>query len=713
MTRSDIAKSEMAYPHQATRLVPEVLQPFIGQVAVSPAIRQRLGLPLGSTLSDIGSDELELLDDRDLELLAHRTQQAIRQAYSRLRGADVTVHVSTVPVEIARQRLSRRAFNVAMRAELIQLPCIAEFALSDMAKAEGMGAATLLEVLSLLEASTSSSSPHSPEDSPPRTPSSAVARSASVLGRRRWARGVRSNDIRLRPILLDLADPEKSVKELSEALLSAEYSPGEARQMAGRIKKLIAAGDSLRRLTVEQEVGQLIDAVVQRSPAGRVALRHRLGVADGRVATLEASGKAARITRERVRQIEKSFLEEMRSSPPWTPALDRATAEVAKQLPGSIADIERSLVEAGATERISLLTLNGLEELLGEKAGRAEVDEQLGLAFREDLPLREIDAVARQLVSHWGATMVDELVATLKERNGTDVDITAASGLIEALPDFEWLDDKRLWFWIKGLSRNRLLNQIEKIMSVAGSIPIGELRAGVGRPHRMQGFRPPREVLARLCVSSGLYRRDGDLIIEGPGLSAWNQVLSPNERVVAEILFEFGPVMRRDDLERIACDERGLNRSSFYMYLSYLPFLARFAPGVFGLRGAPIGAAEVAALIPQRVRTQRLRDHGWTAERKLWMAFELSGSSAQSGVLSTPAELREVAKGEFSLSTEDARPLGTLVIRGPSMWGLSPFFRRSGMEEGDYVLITIDLVTREATITAGTDELLLRHQGGE
>ena len=47
------------------------------------------------------------------------------------------------------------------------------------------------------------------------------------------------------------------------------------------------------------------------------------------------------------------------------------------------------------------------------------------------------------------------------------------------------------------------------------------------------------------------------------------------------------------------------------------------------------------------------------------------------------------------------------------MWGLSPFFRRWGVEEGDYVVITFETDRKEATITAGTEEILLKHQAGE
>lgn len=304
------------------------------------------------------------------------------------------------------------------------------------------------------------------------------------------------------------------------------------------------------------------------------------------------------------------------------------------------------------------------------------------------------------------------LSTTPREPTGQPAFLTVEeAAAVLRIEGFAWLDDEHRWFCVH-VSRNRLLNQVLKIMSVAGSIDLSELRSGVGRHHRMKGFHPPREVLAALCVSSGLYSRHGDRIVGGSQLPDWRKVLGNNERKLVQALFDFGPVMRRDDLERVAVDERGLNRSSFYIYLSYAPMIERYAPGVFGLRGSPVTAAEVDALIPQRVRHQVLQDQGWTANGRLWAAFRISPAAASTGILGAPAAVRAVTSGSYDLFAEDERPVGTLVIE-QSMWGLSPFFRRWGVEAGDLVVLELDVSERRATVSVGTDELLLRYQEGE
>jgi hypothetical protein len=266
---------------------------------------------------------------------------------------------------------------------------------------------------------------------------------------------------------------------------------------------------------------------------------------------------------------------------------------------------------------------------------------------------------------------------------------------------------------IKISKRNRLLNATRKILSVAGSIDLGELRDGVGRAHRMRGFRPPRAVLARICEESGDYKVVEGKVFGTDKLPDWREVLSANEQLLAEVLFEHGPVMRRSDLEKIAVEQLGMNRSSFYIYLTYLPILQRYAHGVFGLRGAHVSAAEISAMIPRVVHHQVLQDHGWTEGGKVWIVYKLSRAAAQSGVLSVPAALTDVLRGQFTLLTDDHSAIGTAVIEDTRLWGVSPFYRRRGVEPGDHLLLVFDTTKRIATIEAGDDSVGMHYQAGE
>jgi hypothetical protein len=88
----------------------------------------------------------------------------------------------------------------------------------------------------------------------------------------------------------------------------------------------------------------------------------------------------------------------------------------------------------------------------------------------------------------------------------------------------------------------------------------------------------------------------------------------------------------------------------------------------------------------------------------------MSAAALQSGVLTVPAALQDFVSGSYLLFSEQETPISTLVAKDSRMWGVGPFYRRWGVEEGDYVVVTIDITEGRATIAAGGEELLLRFQ---
>ena len=542
--------------------------------------------------------------------------------------------------------------------------------------------------------------------------SNELEQAARTLIKRRWSGKVKGSDPRLGEGVTTLHRHASTAREAGEFLLARPPIPAKQTKKAAQVRHFVAEADNHRRLSVVEELETIVVAVLN-SDRGWQAIRLRLGLDGEPAKTLQGVGSRLGITRERVRQIEKRLSDQLNQQQVWSPAFCKTIRTLRDAIP---------LTEEEAQELLHREQLLARSESLPFKALF-----KLGMLLHKDLPFEvaegwlfptgsgeavsALGSHARRLITHWGTTTVDELRTTLVEAGIGKVDDQTARTILESIDGFNWLDREVGWFWIKGTARNRLLNQIEKIMSVAGSIEIGELRDGVGRHHRMKGFRPPREVLARLCEDSALYERHVDTII-GRDLPDWRKTLGKNEATIVSVLFEHGPVLRRDELERYAVEEHGLNRSSFYIYLTYSPVLQRYAPGVFGLRGAKISAAEVKAMIPSRARRQVLQDHGWTQDGKVWIAYKISPSGASSGVLGVPSVLDELLHGSFVLSSEDGRPVGTLVV-DDNMWGLSPFYRRWGVEAGDHVVVTVDLNHGTATIAAGAEDLLLRYQQGE
>jgi hypothetical protein len=162
--------------------------------------------------------------------------------------------------------------------------------------------------------------------------------------------------------------------------------------------------------------------------------------------------------------------------------------------------------------------------------------------------------------------------------------------------------------------------------------------------------------------------------------------------------------MRREELEK-RCGQEGMNVSTFYVYLGYSSIISRYAAGVYGLRGADISPSDVEALKWARQSTKVLKDYGWTADGQIWILYRLSEGQIKSGVISVPGSLKRFVKGRFELKAADGATIGTLVCKDNSAWGLGPFFRRRGGEPGDYMLLTVNLSQRAATIEIGDESL--------
>lgn len=670
-------------------------------------VARRLGLRSGSTLADLDETVWRGRSAGNVRQLASEVVRVLNQG--------IPAELTDVPLfgdrpAIDEFDLSVRTRNALYHGRLVESGRLLPATIGGVWCLTNFGAVSLLDLLTAVEAKAPWTSGGLRQVDATATPSRAVRRAAGSLARKRWAELVTAGDPRLGGDLAILDPQAKTVREAAETLAEARYTPSAAKRTAAEIRDFTERVDALRNLKLERELDQIVDLVTDRASA-KAAILARTGLSGTKPMTLEMAGQVISVTRERVRQLEKKFSERVDSCDGiWCPVLDRALHLAAELVPTTPSKLEAALLEAGLTGgRFSPASLVAAAEIFHKELPFTQLGANLA-PVGNWAPSSTIRTTTRRLVEHWGATTVTDVEMRLKEE-GFEAEPGLLRLVVEGLPEFGWLDEGRGWFWVRG-TRNRLLNQVQKIMSVAGSIDLTELRAGVGRHHRMKGFRPPREVLASLCVESGYYYREGGRISGGPDLPDWRDVLGENERKLAQALFDYGPVMRRDDLERVVVVERALNRSSFYVYLTYSPIIERYAPGVFGLRGAPVTAAEVDAMIPPRVRHQVLQDHGWTKDRRLWAAFRISPAAEATGILGVPAAVRSVTRGSYELFGEDERPVGTLVIE-ENMWGLSPFFRRWGVEAGDYVVITLSLTDRQATISVGTEELLLQYTSGE
>jgi len=452
----------------------------------------------------------------------------------------------------------------------------------------------------------------------------------------------------------------------------------------------------------------VIDCLIpsRRKRNAEVAARY-LGLCGHQVHTLEETGTAVGVTRERVRQIVSKRKHQLRSTILQSPA-SVVIAEIESTVPCTVRKIESTLREKNLIEsETSVSSILRIFELAGQKtkylhmgAGSSAViihedDERLAsklrLAIRKSV--RQHGAVPFNLIT-------EDFPDRLRKRAHTSLCLVIA----QSDPGFRLLDDTETWFWIAADSPNRLQKKIRRVLCVAPIISISELRSALRRDLHFPVV-PPENILTEFCQQIPECVVDGVNVIQAAS-ELPSDVLRGSELKLVELLLEHGPLCKRRELQRLAVDSK-ISIPSFWRALNYCQTIQRYARGVYGLTGAEVRPEDVKYLMPAPVRPERvMQDHGWTDDGEIWLAYRISEALLDTGVLPVPTAKRELIAGQFELHGPNGNTIGSLVIKGIKGWGIGPFLRRSSVEVGDILLLTISTAQQRAVVRIGDDGLI-------
>jgi hypothetical protein len=443
-----------------------------------------------------------------------------------------------------------------------------------------------------------------------------------------------------------------------------------------------------------------------------VMLRHGWDGSGGR--TLEEVGAEVGLTRERVRQIcsrAESRAQVRRRR--LMPGLDAAIGVLRASIPCTSSEIGERLLKAGLSagqiDGEGLVSAgNFFGRNVGVKCFRLGGDAIL-VASEMDARVGRGHQVARKFVGSRGVTTVGEVADAIYGRVAESQQERWERILrveLGADADVVWLDGERLWLWMEGLpaGRNRLLNNMKKVLSVCGRISAPEMRNAVRRNWRMGGYAPPSGVLLALAdVATGL-RREGSMILPVGGCEK-EECLSKTELMIARVVAENGGVVRYDELERAAV-ALSISSASLRARVSQSPIVRKYAPGVYGLSGVFVSSSRVDELAGPTRREKVLQDCGWTDDGCVWISYKLSRSSMKAAVVSLPATVRGFVEGGYQLLDGKGTEWGTLVASEYMAWGLRRLLRVSGAEPGDSLVLVFDLASRKCYAYLG-DEFAL------
>jgi hypothetical protein len=570
---------------------------------------------------------------------------------------------------------------------------------------KGFGTRCLVDLLTSIEGHIGATGPKTGTPAP-AMPNPSVIRLVRRIAKNEDIGSITRNDLRCGEYVRSLAPGVKTLGDaLQRARVESSFRHGDG-SSSDTLRSLERALRSARTLTLEEELAAIGAGLNDRD---REIIFRKLGFDGAGGCTLEEAGASSGVTRERVRQLIQKLSRHVQGRGHlYLPALDRALSLIASLAPSPAESIEAALKAEGVVA--GHFRVEGVLEaaaLFGREATFSveELDSvRLVVGMGQEEVGKIILSIGRRLTEHWGLGRIADVASTATERTGHPVpnDVVTAVLLVQA--DFEWLDESGGWFWLTTVTRNRVVNQIRKMLSAYPTIPMAELRHGVSRPHRMQGFAPPSRVLVEICrrlpecvAEDGVVRRS-DVLEE-------DEDLSPTEIVFARGLRALGGIGHRVDIEEI-CLGAGVSRPMIWRVLSYAAWIAKYAVGVYGFRGLDVKPEVVASLIRKSERSRTDRDYGWTRDGGIWLALELSKSVVDTGVFSVPAGMRPHLIGDFDMTDDSGVAIGRVRITDGGCWGLSPLFSRRGGEPGDVLLLVFDLARKLVTARLGGRDLL-------
>jgi hypothetical protein len=543
-------------------------------------------------------------------------------------------------------------------------------------------------------------------------PSENVTALAAAIAESEVVDAFASDDARSGGAASTLCLPDESIRDAATRIAQRRNDPVGLPTFAGRLRTVLDILERAGSQSVEAELFEIVSAVSSERQAAMM-VRYRGWDGRGKV-VMHVVGDELGVSRERVRQVCYTIEERLQALRPAAPVLRRALAAAADLAPIWADDLAEALRSRKLTDRpiepqvlIEAATMLGIDVPIRVDlvAGRARVcgaDDDSAEAL--DQLMRLVRRVGRRAVEHWGVGRIQDIAATVSAEHGDGVDETFVMEVLVRESGFRWLDEGTGWYWLEDVSRNRLTNQIDKVLCVAGQLPVADLRVAVMRDYRMDGQAPPLDILTELCRQLPNRSVQDDVVRAEPSLNPAN-VLADTEMILYEVLWANGSVMGRPDLED-ACVTRGMKRPTFYVFLGKSPILICPRRGVYALIGTSLTLAHIDDLALRRQRGRVLVSAGQLDKGRFWLVYRLSEGMLVSGAFGVPTRMRPLIEGDYTLRTQAGLVAGTLCSRDQGAWGLVGCLRRMQAQAGQHLALVFDVNAREALATLGDETLV-------
>lgn len=698
-------------------IVPKCLRDSWQEELLPEYIRKIAGLPQGVTFGDMGTDCSARLTAVNLRRLQHLITSIfasrldeLKELHAFPKGVDLP---SPSDIEI-----SGRTFGALMKSGILEhWDSVAEMKLSDLAALPGVGPRSLLELLCTVEANL----PDSPSASggvlneqlelPLPDIEPLLARLAEHV-ESDWAEFVCEEDARFSGVL-----PRGTgtfAERVESVLETRDYELASA--LCDAARALERRADAIRQLHLEEQLDQVLHALLSVSAANHDALKARFGWNGSAPVTLAEAGEMVGITRERIRQLEAKACRRIPQQGMFVPGLALALATVAKAAPVAESRVPSLLLEAeisqSAFSAVSLLMAAGL---LKQNSDLTLEDGSGGhryvlSASQGGVSPKEIASIAKRMAGGAGAVSVTDLADRISSQKSA-VTRQLVESVLRETPAARFLDDEWAWFPDAPIVRSRLRTLSRRVLSIFSPIRITRLREGIRREvmylnnvkHGWPIRVPPRPVLRRYFEEHREFAIDDRDMVSSIEPIDYRNELTGVDKVLVDVLKATPTgVLDRSSL-REEVSRRGVNLATFEQAMTYSAVVERLDTNVWTARGFQASSSTVRACKEanaKRAPERRVFGFGWTVEGKAWFAARIP--PGYSAVIGVPAELRRFLVDQKFQSVHGS---GTITVnKDGTSFGYGTFLRSLGAEADDPMVVEFDLAAMTVQIRLGEPE---------
>ena len=460
----------------------------------------------------------------------------------------------------------------------------------------------LLEALRAAGGETSDPEPPPLETAKPRRSAQAAKAPASAALRAKvealrdaaWTQDVRTGDPRF-PLLP--IPPGRTIAAQANELLSNKASGWQLNQFVDRAKAARSLHRTISQQSLEDQLFNLAVAASGASGNRLDAMVSRLGWLSADQATLEDAGARIGVTRERMRQLQ---LKALKRIPPqvWLPKLDEALTLLEQAMPLLSDEAAALLQDAGIADQPfpPAAIHRAARALRGRSPFNAKLLAQ-GIVYIGELPipLHRIISLASKRARANGVANLTMLCAELAA-TGVAIPVRVLRVLLQNSKRIELLDDASFCELDAPHNRDRLENTLRRMLTVAPTLTVDSLLDGLNREYRYRnaarrGFNlirvPSRSALVaylQLHTEFSLRNDEVRLVFPQPA----DAVLANAEFTLIQVLNDSPTGVLPLSVAANNCVARGMNRTTAYLYLHYLPTVEEPFPLYFSARGRTV-----------------------------------------------------------------------------------------------------------------------------